>query len=169
MTEYNKVKGLIISAQDAKNYKVQTPVVAKPYRGRDYSSDYYNSRPLVRTPQSVTGSKNLGVSHVPRNPLEVNANGMNIDADLANKQKQKNKSVTNQKYQTKGKQTLLNQPLHQKKGEVPKTKGDWKTVLRNQTSASKGGGRSGGGGKGLIGNQTAKDPTGLSMLFKKLK
>jgi hypothetical protein len=147
MAEYNKVKGLIISAQDAKNYKVQTPVVAKPYRGRDYSSDYYNSRPLVRTPQSVTGSKNLGVSHVPRNPLEVNANGMNIDADLANKQKQKNKSVTNQKYQTKGKQSLLTE----------------------QSTRSRGGGRSGGGGKGLIGNQTAKDPTGLSMLFKKLK
>lgn len=33
----------------------------------------------------------------------------------------------------------------------------------------RGGGKSGGGGKGLIGNQTAKDPTGLSMLFKKLK
>ena len=36
-------------------------------------------------------------------------------------------------FQTKSKQTLLTQ---QKKGEVPKTKGDWKTVLRNQTKAS---------------------------------
>jgi len=51
-------------------------------------------------------------------------------------------------FQTKSKQTLLTQ---QKKGEVPKTKGDWKTVLRNQTSASKGGGKSGGGGGGKWG------------------
>ena len=37
-------------------------------------------------------------------------------------------------YQTRSKQTLLTQ---QKKGEVPKTKGDWQTVLRNQASASR--------------------------------
>lgn len=112
--------------------------------GVDYGIDYdLHLNPIEKT--DMHGS------------IESEAHPYNSDGDFRdatevnyvrddNIKKQKNKSVTNQKYQTKGKQSLLTE----------------------QSTRSKGGGRSGGGGKGLIGNQTAKDPTGLSMLYKKL-
>ena len=114
----NPIRGLIISAEDAKRHRKLYPNanITKP---KGYVANYqvrrgFEGHRLV-APQPVKDA----------NPSKVQF----IDSDLANKEKQQLKQKQNQQFQTKSKQTLLTQ---QKKGEVPKTKGNWQKVIRDQ-------------------------------------
>ena len=91
-------------------------------KSSDYVTNYPEKMSTSRLSRYEPASNKM-------NPLDVNAGGMNIDADLSNKEKQQLKQKQNQKYQTKGK----------------------KTLLTSQPTKSKGGGKSGGGGGGKWG------------------
>ena len=102
------------------------PRYNRSWRQGPSSSDYVTNYPEK---MSTSRLSRYEPASNKMNPLDVNAGGMNIDADLSNKEKQQLKQKQNQKYQTKGK----------------------KTLLTSQPTKSKGGGKSGGGGGGKWG------------------
>jgi hypothetical protein len=129
------------------------PLVTRGYGGQENVHRGEGQR--VHKPGTAgTGARTTmtsGVGYEAKTDMRSESRGSRAFREWETKYNATGKALQKDKvgqFQTKSKQTLLTQ---QKKGEVPKTKGDWKTVLRNQTSTSKGGGKSGGGGGGKWG------------------